>query len=85
MAEWFKRGTVNTFYRGSNPLKALIKNKLNKIYYTLSPSFATGVIESFPYIPSLTKGRERLRSVGLRSLWVERTTLHSYTLHSEGV
>ena len=38
MAEWFKRGTVNTFYRGSNPLKALIKNKLNKIYYTLSPS-----------------------------------------------
>ena len=24
MAEWFKRGTVNTFYRGSNPLKALI-------------------------------------------------------------
>lgn len=22
MAEWFKRGTVNTFYRGSNPLKA---------------------------------------------------------------
>ena len=38
MAEWFKRGTVNTFYRGSNPLKALIKNKLNKIYYTLSPT-----------------------------------------------
>jgi hypothetical protein len=25
MAEWFKRGTVNTFYRGSNPLKALQK------------------------------------------------------------
>ena len=24
MAEWFKRGTVNTFYRGSIPLKALI-------------------------------------------------------------
>ena len=23
MAEWFKRGTVNTFYRGSSPLKAL--------------------------------------------------------------
>ena len=23
MAEWSKRGTVNTFYRGSNPLKAL--------------------------------------------------------------
>lgn len=23
MAEWFKRGTVNTFYRGSNPLKTL--------------------------------------------------------------
>ena len=22
MAEWFKRGTVNTFNRGSNPLKA---------------------------------------------------------------
>ena len=21
MAEWFKRGTVNTFYRGSNPLE----------------------------------------------------------------
>lgn len=25
MAEWFKRGTVNTFYRGSNPLKAYTK------------------------------------------------------------
>ena len=24
MAEWLKRGTVNTFYRGSNPLKALL-------------------------------------------------------------
>jgi hypothetical protein len=24
MAEWSKRGTVNTFYRGSNPLKAYI-------------------------------------------------------------
>ena len=23
MAEWFKRDTVNIFYRGSNPLKAL--------------------------------------------------------------
>ena len=23
MAEWFKRGTVNTLYRGSNPLKTL--------------------------------------------------------------
>lgn len=23
MAEWFKRGTVNTIYRGSNPLKTL--------------------------------------------------------------
>lgn len=23
MAEWFKRSTVNTFYRGSKPLKAL--------------------------------------------------------------
>jgi hypothetical protein len=30
MAEWFKRGTVNTFYRGSNPLKAYLKNKKNK-------------------------------------------------------
>ena len=29
MAEWFKRGTVNTFYRGSNPLKTLnFKSKL---------------------------------------------------------
>ena len=27
MAEWFKRGTVNTFYRGSNPLKTF------KIYF----------------------------------------------------
>lgn len=26
MAEWFKRSTVNTFYRGSIPLKALKKN-----------------------------------------------------------
>ena len=25
MAEWFKRSTVNTFYRGSIPLKALLK------------------------------------------------------------
>ena len=23
MAEWLKRGTVNTFFRGSNPLEAL--------------------------------------------------------------
>lgn len=30
MAEWFKRGTVNTFYRGSNPLKALKKIKEDK-------------------------------------------------------
>ena len=32
MAEWSKRGTVNTFYRGSNPLKAYFINysKLNK-------------------------------------------------------
>ena len=31
MAEWFKRGTVNTFYRGSNPLKAYLnKNKKKK-------------------------------------------------------
>ena len=29
MAEWFKRGTVNTFYRGSNPLKTL--NKKSKL------------------------------------------------------
>ena len=29
MAEWFKRSTVNTFYRGSIPLGILIKkNKL---------------------------------------------------------
>ncbi len=36
MAEWFKRGTVNTFNRGSNPLKAykleiLFFNFLTKI------------------------------------------------------
>lgn len=31
MAEWFKRGTVNTFYRGSNPLKAY----LTLLYYIL--------------------------------------------------
>ncbi len=31
MAEWSKRGTVNTFYRGSNPLKAYsIKNSKMK-------------------------------------------------------
>ena len=31
MAEWYKRGTVNTFYRGSNPLKAYsIKYKIIK-------------------------------------------------------
>ena len=28
MAEWFKRGTVNTFYRGSNPLKAYLNKKI---------------------------------------------------------
>ena len=28
MAEWFKRDTVNIFYRGSNPLKALNKLKI---------------------------------------------------------
>lgn len=32
MAEWFKRGTVNTFYRGSNPLKTL---NLIKIFILL--------------------------------------------------
>ena len=26
MAEWFKRSTVNTFYRGSKPLEILIKH-----------------------------------------------------------
>jgi hypothetical protein len=26
MAEWLKRSTVNTFYRGSNPLKAFMFN-----------------------------------------------------------
>ena len=26
MAEWSKRGTVNTLYRGSNPLKAYCIN-----------------------------------------------------------
>jgi hypothetical protein len=33
MAEWFKRDTVNIFYRGSNPLKALkvLQIKLYKI------------------------------------------------------
>ena len=31
MAEWFKRGTVNTFYRGSNPLKAYLNKKKNSI------------------------------------------------------
>ena len=30
MAEWFKRGTVNTFNRGSNPLKAY---KLEIIFF----------------------------------------------------
>lgn len=31
MAEWFKRGTVNTFYRGSNPLKTL-KSKVKILF-----------------------------------------------------
>jgi hypothetical protein len=39
MAEWFKRGTVNTFYRGSNPLKTLNKNKI-KFYFKLK-TFST--------------------------------------------
>ena len=32
MAEWFKRGTVNTFYRGSIPLDTLLikSNNQNK-------------------------------------------------------
>ena len=33
MAEWSKRGTVNTFYRGSNPLKTLNFHQ-NLIYTT---------------------------------------------------
>lgn len=32
MAEWFKRDTVNIFYRGSNPLKALNK-MIWKLFY----------------------------------------------------
>lgn len=32
MAEWLKRSTVNTFYRGSNPLKAFM---FNSIYLAL--------------------------------------------------
>ena len=44
MAEWFKRGTVNTFYRGSNPLKAysikyLIIKKNTKLYLLLLPPY----------------------------------------------
>ena len=31
MAEWFKRGTVNTFYRGSNPLKAYKFSQINNL------------------------------------------------------
>ena len=31
MAEWSKRGTVNTFYRGSIPLKAYIKIKIKGV------------------------------------------------------
>jgi hypothetical protein len=34
MAEWFKRGTVNTFYRGSNPLKAYLNKKNSINIYT---------------------------------------------------
>jgi hypothetical protein len=33
MAEWFKRGTVNTFYRGSNPLKTYNKEIKKKEIY----------------------------------------------------
>jgi hypothetical protein len=39
MAEWSKRGTVNTFYRGSNPLKAYTKKKI-KLKETLSTRVA---------------------------------------------
>ena len=28
MAEWFKRSTVNTFYKGSNPFKSLQNLKI---------------------------------------------------------
>ena len=35
MAEWFKRGTVNTFYRGSNPLKAYKNNKQRVVWKQL--------------------------------------------------
>jgi hypothetical protein len=38
MAEWFKRGTVNTFYRGSNPLKAY--KIIFNIVYCLSHKYA---------------------------------------------
>ena len=44
MAEWFKRGTVNTFYRGSNPLKAY----LTKLYYILFIFYR--FIYSFAYL-----------------------------------
>ena len=39
MAEWFKRGTVNTFNRGSNPLKAFIILKQRTIYNKLKKVF----------------------------------------------
>lgn len=39
MAEWFKRGTVNTLYRGSNPLKALKKILFINIYIKLKINF----------------------------------------------
>lgn len=49
MAEWFKRGTVNTFNRGSNPLKAyklkfLFFNFLTKNKFRYHP---TAFLSSF--------------------------------------
>ena len=46
MAEWFKRGTVNTFYRGSNPLKTYnsfilfreyLVSYINNLYFLFYP------------------------------------------------
>ena len=48
MAEWFKRGTVNTFYRGSNPLKTLNKNKI-KFYFKFK-TFSTSYFFVFLFI-----------------------------------
>lgn len=49
MAEWFKRGTVNTFNRGSNPLKAY---KLEILFFNFITKINLDIILRLFCLPS---------------------------------